>query len=79
MGTYYFWLIINDIPKVITDSWVLFADDTSTLTSCENNDNLNQILNYILNTIKTWMNDQNLKINLQKPKLLNLGPIKNPQ
>ena len=55
IGCLLFIIYINDLPKIINESCVLFADDISVLTSCQNNNNLTETLTEILNKITTWM------------------------
>lgn len=53
---------------------VLFADDISLLTSCQNDDNINAKLNSLLSTAVNWMDNHNLEINFTKTKLITFHP-----
>lgn len=67
-------IYINDLPNYINETSVLFADDISILTSCNNNQNLNQTLTSILDTTTYWMSEHNLEINFNKTKIIPFHP-----
>lgn len=76
LGCILFLIYINDLPKILDEHCVLFADDISILTSCKNNNNnnLNQILTDIFDIIINWMTDHNLDLNFNKTKLIQFRP-----
>lgn len=74
IGCLLFLIYINDLPKSIDDPSVLFADDMSILTSCTNNQELNENLHTILNNIINWLEEHNLQINFKKTKLIPFYP-----
>lgn len=74
LGCILFLIYINDLPKIISDSCILFADDISILTSCKTDINLNNKFVDILNPIHSWMTDHNLDINYNKTKLMQFRP-----
>lgn len=74
IGCLLFLVYINNLPNYINESCVLFADDISILTSCDNNINLNQKLTSILDTTTHWMNEHNLEINFNKTKIITFHP-----
>lgn len=74
-GCLLFLIYINGLPKVINEKYVLFADDISIHTPCQNNANLNVKLNFILENTSNWMEEHNLQINyLKKNKLMTFHP-----
>lgn len=74
IGCILFLIYINDLPKCITQSCILFADDISLLTSCKNDINLNNNISDIFNDISSWMTDHNLDINYTKTKIMQFRP-----
>lgn len=74
LGCLLFLIYINDLPKAIDGPCVLFADDISLLTSCENNTIINNKLNSLLSTTIDWMNHHNLEINFSKTKIITFHP-----
>lgn len=74
LGCILFLIYINDLPKSINQSCVLFADDISLITSCKTNINLNEQLTDIFNNIANWMTDHNLDINYTKTKIMQFRP-----
>lgn len=78
VGCLLFLIYINDLPKIINDTCVLFADDISILTKCQNDLNLTEKLTYLFDSITDWMNDHNLQINFLKTKLMIYRPRQKP-
>lgn len=74
IGCLLFLIYINDLPKIMKEPCVLFADDISLLTSCQDNTIINFKLTNILNKVKDWMDDHNLQINYEKSKLITFHP-----
>lgn len=75
LGCLLFILYINDLPKTLDESCVMFADDFSLIISCDNDtSNLNIKLDNILDKIDTWMNDHSLEINYLKTKIMQFKP-----
>jgi hypothetical protein len=74
IGCLLFLIYINDLPKITKEKCVLFADDVSIITACQNDINLNEKLNSIFNEITTWMRDHNLEINFPKTKIMTFHP-----
>lgn len=78
IGCLLFIIYINDLPKIIEDPCVLFADDMSLLTSSNNNSN-SQIkckLQSIIDKTSVWMAEHNLEINYSKTKIISFHPYK---
>lgn len=69
-----FLIYINDLPKIVHDHCILFADDISLLIPYNNDLNLNNKLHSIFNLINKWMTDHNLEINFQKTKIIPFYP-----
>lgn len=78
IGCLLFLIYINDLPKIMNEPCVLFADDISILTSCNDNTNLNEKLDLIFNNTIQWMNKHNLEINYKKTKLMTFHPYQKP-
>lgn len=78
IGCLLFLIYINDLPKILNDPCILFADDISLVSSHKNNDNINEKLTKCLDTITDWMTDHNLEINPQKTKLITFYPHQKP-
>jgi hypothetical protein len=68
LGTLFFLLYINDLPKIITknNSMVLFADDTSLLITGSNKSDFNIHIKQSLYSIISWFNSNLLTLNLNK-------------
>lgn len=78
LGCILFLIYINDLPKCINESCILFADDISLLTSCKNDISLNINLTNIFDNITNWMTDHNLEINYKKTKVMQFRPYQKP-
>lgn len=74
IGCLLFIIYINDLPKIMKEPCVLFADDISLLTTCQSNSNINEQLNIMLNKTTKWMDEHNLEINYKKTKLMTFYP-----
>lgn len=74
LGSILFLIYINDLPKLLREPCVLFADDISLLTSCKTEINLNNNITDILNRVSNWMTQHNLEINYKKTKLMQFRP-----
>lgn len=69
IGCILFLLYINDLPKCINATSILFADDVSLLFT--SNSSIDYVLiNTALNACLSWLQDHNLEINLIKTKLI---------
>lgn len=74
IGCLLFLIYINDLPKITKEPCVLFADDISLLTACDNTVGLNERLQNIFDKIAEWMKDHYLEINYEKTKLITFYP-----
>lgn len=70
LGPLFFTIYINDLPRQIHHPMVLFADDSTVLLKCDNNENYENDINYTIKVIINWLNSNNLQINLQKTKIM---------
>lgn len=66
LGPLLFLLYINDIPKVLKQESILFADDITLIIKSKNKNELEISANEELKTIIEWLEYNNLKINLKK-------------
>lgn len=74
IGCLLFIIYINDLPNVINEISVLFADDLSVLMSCNNSTNIKDKLKAFFNHTSDWMNKHNLEINFDKTKIITFHP-----
>jgi hypothetical protein len=79
LGCILFLLYINDLPKILDNNCILYADDITVVLQCDDNDHFKQQLNITMEKIIHWLNDHNLKLNVFKTKLIQIKPRqKNP-
>lgn len=72
-------LYINDLPRVTKTKTILFADDTTIIIS--NNEKLTEVnkynfemtINTTIERIINWMTSNNLRVNINKTKLMQFG------
>lgn len=74
LGCILFLIYINDLPSIIDDHCILFADDISVIIPCSNTNELQTKLDTLLNTIVNWLECHNLQLNLNKTKLIQFKP-----
>ena len=77
LGPLLFLLYVNDFPSIIPNpnSVVLFADDTSILTTDSNLQNLNIMANQLFYDVNIWFNSNLLTLNYKKHTMLNTKQI----
>lgn len=66
LGPLLFILYINDLPRATSQPMTLFADDSTVTITCKNKDIYEYDINQSLTSIISWLNENNLKINLDK-------------
>lgn len=74
LGCFLFLVYINDLPTIIQDHAVLFADDISILTSGQNSLDIHTKIISLLDSTNTWLQDHNLEINFHKTKIITFHP-----
>ena len=74
VGCLLFLIYINDLPKVVEESCVLFADDISVLAECQNEEKLTENLHGTLDSITKWLRNHNLEVNFIKTKTISFNP-----
>lgn len=70
LGPPLFILYINDLPKITTHPMTLFADDSTVAIKCKNKNEYEVDINTTLLNIINWLDNNNLKININKTKLM---------
>lgn len=80
LGCLLFLIYINELPKALKQTCILFADDISLLTPYTINEpiDLNTTLQNIINNVVDWLTDFNLEINFSKTKIMQFRPYQKP-
>lgn len=74
VGCFLFLIYINDLPKIIKEPSILFADDMSIIFPTKDESQLNEKLNNIFRELLSWLKDHNLVMNFNKTKLMVFRP-----
>lgn len=76
LGCLLFLAYINELPSVVTQKIVLFADDATLLVTCEQNniENLQALINDCQNKIVTNLKVIGLTLNFRKAKMMQFRP-----
>lgn len=77
LGPILFLLYINDMPFNINTPLYLFADDTTALIKGSAKENIVLKVNSTLTQISDWLNNNGLRLNCSKTKILNFSTNKN--
>lgn len=70
LGSLLFSLFINDVGTVIDSNMLLYADDMTIYTSCENLEQGIQKINEDLDNLAVWCVENGIKINVSKTKYM---------
>lgn len=75
LGPLLFLLYINDLPKNVSHSLVLYADDTTAVIKAKCNDELNSKLSEAINELTHWFNVNGLSLNQEKTQLVQFSTV----
>lgn len=70
LGPLLFIIYINDLPKSINQYVTLFSDDSTITIPCKSKDTYNEDINNSLISMIQWLENNNLKINLEKTNIM---------
>lgn len=73
LGPLLFNLYINDLPKHLAHPVSLFADDSTITIPCNNKDEYKSEINNSIESVIKWLDNNNLKINLNKTNIIHFG------
>lgn len=73
LGPLLFLIYINDLPKAINYPITLFADDSTVTVASNKPEQYEADVNDALISIISWLNNNNLKINLGKTQIMHFG------
>ncbi len=68
-----FLIYVNDIPSAVRCKTLLYADDTALIVSGKSAEIIQQILSSELESIREWLNDNKLSLNLGKTESILFG------
>ncbi|CAK1580698.1 unnamed protein product, partial [Parnassius mnemosyne] len=78
LGPFLFLIYINDLPNVTDHETVLFAYDTTVIIKCKDRNNYENEISIVLDKIFRWLKSNNLKINLNKTKMIQFRDFRTP-
>ena len=73
LGPQLFTLYINDFPRAITHPVTLFADDSTITIPCNQRDLYKEDINNTIKETVEWLDNNNLKINLNKTVIIHFS------
>lgn len=79
LGPLLFLLYINDLPNAIHQRCILFADDTTIIVEGVDRPSYEQQINDAVSSAISWLRTNNLKVNIDKTKLISFRTNNNNQ
>ncbi|KAL0828886.1 hypothetical protein ABMA28_003792 [Loxostege sticticalis] len=79
LGPVLFLLYINDLPKITKHKTILFADDTTFIIKTKNKEHLENEINSTIKDAMNWFNQNNLKVNVDKTKIMQFRTYQTPK
>lgn len=74
LGPLLYIIYTNELPQVLPERILQFADDTSVIISCkEGGQFLKEKIANAINTLQRWFHENNLTLNLDKTQILNFS------
>ena len=73
IGPILFIIYINNLPEVIKENVVLFADDTAILYENANEKDITEQIDISINFLNNWFDDNNLRLNIAKTQFIKFG------
>jgi hypothetical protein len=74
LGCVIFLVYVNDLPKTLDTSCIMFADDVSLTINCTNDNECNTNTRIALDKVENWLSEHNLQINYNKTKIIQFRP-----
>lgn len=73
LGPLLFCIFVNDLPATLSCKTTLYADDTALMYSCNNVNEMCNMLNENLSKVDSWLKENKLSLNVSKTKYMVCG------